>query len=241
MFGYALDFTPAVEQTSMDEGYFDLSAVRKPPAEVAQTIRRAIWQKLKLSVSEGIGSNKLVSAVASKLHKPAAFEEVPAGREADFLAPLRNQWLPGVGPKLGQQLNAAGLAHIGQLAGTPVELLELMVGRQALTRTPKLSRERAQRTLRDRAGEGLALENCHPVRLLASSLTVRPLRPFAAIPLRSSGLMLRQFARGIDERPVVSARTPAKSFSQQKTFAADVTDEEFAQATLRRMVDMTCC
>ncbi len=184
MFGYALDFTPDVEQTSIDEGYFDLSAVRKPPAEVAQTIRRAIWQKLKLIVSEGIGSNKLVSAVASKLHKPAAFEEVPAGREADFLAPLRNQWLPGVGPKLGQQLNAAGLAHIGQLAGTPVELLELIVGRQAL--------------------------------------------------------MLRQFARGIDERPVVSERTPAKSFSQQETFTADVTDEEFAQATLRRMADKLC-
>lgn len=184
MFGYAHDFTPDVEQTSIDEGYFDLTAVRKSPAEVAQTIRRAIQQKLKLIVSEGIGSNKLVSAVASKLRKPAAFEEVSAGREADFLAPLRNQWLPGVGPKLGQQLNAAGLAHIGQLAGTPVELLELIAGRQAL--------------------------------------------------------VLRQFARGIDERPVVPERTPAKSFSQQETFAADVTDEDFAQATLRRMADNLC-
>ena len=184
MFGYAHDFTPDVEQTSIDEGYFDLTAVRKPPGEVAETIRRAIQQKLKLIVSEGIGSNKLVSAVASKLRKPAAFEEVPAGREADFLAPLRNQWLPGVGPKLGQQLNAAGLAHIGQLAGTPVELLELIAGRQAQ--------------------------------------------------------LLRQFARGIDERPVVPERAPAKSFSQQETFAADVTDEDFAQATLRRMADNLC-
>ncbi|MEN9677416.1 MAG: hypothetical protein RIS76_3312 [Verrucomicrobiota bacterium] len=184
MFGYAHDFTPDVEQTSIDEGYFDLTAVRKPPAEVAETIRRAIRQKLKLIVSEGIGSNKLVSAVASKLRKPAAFEEVPAGREADFLAPLRNQWLPGVGPKLGQQLNAAGLAHIGQLAGTPVELLELIAGRQAL--------------------------------------------------------VLRQFARGIDERPVVPERAPAKSYSQQETFAVDVTAEDFAQATLRRMADTLC-
>lgn len=184
MFGYAHDFTPDVEQTSIDEGYFDLTAVRKPPAEVAETIRRAIQQKLKLIVSEGIGSNKLVSAVASKLRKPAAFEEVPAGREAGFLAPLRNQWLPGVGPKLGQQLNAAGLAHIGQLADTPVELLELIAGRQAQ--------------------------------------------------------LLRQFARGIDERPVVPERAPAKSYSQQETFAADVTDEDFAQATLRRMADKLC-
>src|SRR6266545_79278 len=67
MFGYCYDFTPDVEQTSIDEGYFDLTANRqKPAAEIARTIRQAIGQRLKITVSEGIGSNKLVSAVASK-------------------------------------------------------------------------------------------------------------------------------------------------------------------------------
>src|SRR5438046_8982777 len=60
MFSYAYDFTPDVEQTSIDEGYFDLSANRRrPPVEVALTIRSAIGQSLKISVSEGIGSNEL--------------------------------------------------------------------------------------------------------------------------------------------------------------------------------------
>src|ERR1700685_1038023 len=99
MFSYAYDFTPDVEQTSIDEGYFDLSATRKSPVEIALTIRKAIGQKLKITVSEGIGTNKLVSAVASKLNKPRAFNEVPAGNEAAFLHPLPTQWLPGVGPK----------------------------------------------------------------------------------------------------------------------------------------------
>src|SRR5271156_3546309 len=67
MFGYCYDFTPDVEQTSIDEGYFDLSGTRKPAAEIALTIRKAISQRLKITVSEGIGTNKLVSAVASKL------------------------------------------------------------------------------------------------------------------------------------------------------------------------------
>src|SRR5678815_4705674 len=67
MFGYCYDFTPDVEQTSIDEGYFDLTANRtKSAVEIAQIIRRAIGQRLKITVSEGIGSNKLVSAVASK-------------------------------------------------------------------------------------------------------------------------------------------------------------------------------
>ncbi len=181
MFSYAQDFTPDVEIASVDEGYFDLSASPKPARAVAIIIRDAIRQSLKISVSEGIGSNKLVSLIAAKLYKPAAFAEVPAGGEAEFLAPLANKWLPGIGPKTSARLDSAGLASVAQIAVTPVDLLELIVGGQAFG--------------------------------------------------------LRQFARGIDERPVVALREAAKSFSEQQTFAADVTDEGFAEATLRRMAD----
>src|SRR5438045_3334213 len=72
MFSYAYDFTPEVEVASIDEGYFDLRGQRKhAPLEVAEIIRHAIRQSLKITVSEGIAANKLVSHVASKLHKPA--------------------------------------------------------------------------------------------------------------------------------------------------------------------------
>ncbi len=181
MFGYCYDYTPDVEQTSIDEGYFDLSGVRKSPVEIALTIRKAISQKLKIIVSEGIGTNKLVSAIASKLNKPAGFNEVPPGGEITFLHPLPNKWLPGVGPKTSARLNAAGLAQICHIAETPLEMLGLLLGNQAMT--------------------------------------------------------IRQFAQGIDERPIVPLREPQKSFSQQETFATDVTDEEYIQATLRRMAD----
>ncbi|HEV2393860.1 MAG TPA: DNA polymerase IV [Verrucomicrobiae bacterium] len=181
MFSYAYDFTPDVEVGSIDEGYIDLTATRKPAVSIAQTIRGAICQALRLSVSEGIAGNKLVSQIASKLKKPSAFEFVPNGGEAQFLSPLASQWLPGVGPKTSIQLTAAGLAHIGQIAQTPIDLLNLLVGSQA----PQL----------------------------------------------------RRFARGIDERPVISMRPAAKSYGEQETFAADTTDEEFLDATLRRMAD----
>jgi nucleotidyltransferase/DNA polymerase involved in DNA repair len=180
MFAYAYDFTPDVERTSIDEGYFDLTANhQKPAVEIAQIIRKAIAQKLKISVSQGIGANKLISQIASKLNKPAAFLDVPHGGEINFLHPLPNKWLPGVGPKTSMRLNAAGLADIGQVAGTPLELLGLMLGGQA--------------------------------------------------PL------IRQFANGIDERPIVVESEPQKSFSKQETFAEDVTDEDYVEAVLRRM------
>ena len=170
-----------MEQTSIDEGYFDLTGARKAPVEIALTIRKAIGQSLKITVSEGIGVNKLVSQIASKLNKPAAFAEVPPGQEIPFLHPLPNKWLPGIGPKAAGRFNAAGLARIGQIAGTPLDLLHVLMGNMART--------------------------------------------------------LREQANGIDERPLLPAREPQKSFGQQETFAGDLTDEEYIEATFRRMAD----
>src|SRR6204780_5492311 len=133
MFSYAYDFTPDVEQTSIDEGYFDLTGARKAPVDIALAIRKAISQSLKISVSEGIGVNKLVSQIASKLNKPAAFFEVSPGQEISFLHPLPNKWLPGIGPKTAVRLNAAGLARIGQIAGPPPDLLHILMGGMART------------------------------------------------------------------------------------------------------------
>ena len=78
MFGYCYDFTPDVEQTSIDEGYFDLSGVRKSPVEIALAIRKAIGQKLKIIVSEGIGTNKLVSADRLQTHQARRLRRSPA-------------------------------------------------------------------------------------------------------------------------------------------------------------------
>jgi DNA polymerase III alpha subunit/nucleotidyltransferase/DNA polymerase involved in DNA repair len=181
MFSYAYDFTPHVEIGSIDEGYFDLTGARRSPVEIADTIRTAIRQALKITVSEGIGSSKLISQIASKYRKPAAFEQVPPGHERAFLHPLPNKWLPGLGPKTAARFNAAGLTHIHHIAATPVDQLSLLVGRGA----PQL----------------------------------------------------REFANGIDERPIVPVSEPAKSYGQQETFAGDQTDETFIKATLRRMAD----
>ena len=181
MFSYAHDFTPDVEVGSIDEGYLDLTGARKSPTDIAQTLRTAIQQSLKITVSEGIGSNKLISQIASKLNKPAAFTMVPRGQETNFLHPLANRWLPGIGPKTAERLNTGGLARIGQIAATPVDLLAMLLGRGAL--------------------------------------------------------QIREYANGRDDRPVVREAAPAKSYGQQETFSEDTTNEEFIEATLRRMAD----
>ena len=95
MFAYAYDFTPDVERTSIDEGYFDLTANQKKPAvEIALIISKAIRQSLKITVSEGVASNKLISQIASKLNKPAAFESVPEGMKSSSFNPCQTAGCP---------------------------------------------------------------------------------------------------------------------------------------------------
>ena len=132
MFSLAQDYTPAVEVGSIDEGYCDLSGVtRWSPREAAERLRHNIRVHLRLSVSHGLATNKLVAAVASKLRKPDCFLEVPPGTEREFLAPLEVKWLPGVGPKMAEMFRAAGLHRIGEVAATTTQNLELLAGSAA--------------------------------------------------------------------------------------------------------------
>ncbi len=134
MISYAYDFTPIVEPASIDEGYLDLHGAKQNRAcDVAATIQKAISQSLKISVSMGVGINKLVSQIASKLRKPHCFIEVEPGHEQGFLWPLKNEWLPQVGPHLAATLNTAGLCTVGHVAATPVDELSLLAGKYAPT------------------------------------------------------------------------------------------------------------
>lgn len=132
MFDIVEDFTPMIERTSIDEGYFDVSGHRTlKPIEIARQMKERIRSELGITVSLGIASNKLVAQVASKLKKPDALVEVPAGTEREFLAPLESHWLPGVGAKLGARLREIGLTHIRDVAVAPPELLASVAGSYA--------------------------------------------------------------------------------------------------------------
>jgi DNA polymerase IV len=92
---------PRVEQVGIDEGYLDLSAI------VAHESTRSLL---------GAGGSKTVAKIASDRRKPGGIVIVPPGGDAAFLAPLPLRLLPGVGPKAGERLRAAGCELIGDLA-----------------------------------------------------------------------------------------------------------------------------
>ncbi len=131
------DTTPLVEPTGVGAAFLDVTGMdavlHRDAAATAAHLRRTIWQWLRVSVSTGLGGNKTVSRIASRLRKPAAQIAVPRGGEAAFLSPLSLRWLPGVGDELRATLEIAGVRTIGQLAHAPLDALQLAIGRNALS------------------------------------------------------------------------------------------------------------
>jgi DNA polymerase-4 len=122
------DLSPLVEQISIDEAFVDISDIREPSEVTARRIQTKIRTELGLPCSVGVASNKLVAKIATEVGKhtasgtgpPNALTIVPAGREAEFLAPLPVEMLWGVGPKTASSLSDLGIRTIGDLAAWDV-------------------------------------------------------------------------------------------------------------------------
>jgi DNA polymerase IV len=108
------ELVPATEMVGIDEGYLDLGD--DDPVTRAREVQAAVAQRVRLSCSLGVASCKVVAKIASDREKPGGLVVVPAGEEAQFLAPLPLRDLPGAGPRTVERLNAVGVHKIGELA-----------------------------------------------------------------------------------------------------------------------------
>ncbi len=118
------NLTPLVEQVSIDEAFLDVSDLSEPGESIARCLQSVVNQDLRLPCSLGVAANKLVAKIANDVGKsahdgegpPNAITVVPAGLEAEFLAPLPVDRLWGVGAQTAQRLDRLGIRTIGDLA-----------------------------------------------------------------------------------------------------------------------------
>jgi DNA polymerase-4 len=125
-------FTPLVEQVSIDEAYLDLTEqVENWEAglETARRLQARVREDVELSASLGVATNKLVAKVASDRDKPGGLTVVRPGEEAAFLAPLPVRVLWGVGPVTADSLAEMGVTTVGELARLSEEELGARFGR----------------------------------------------------------------------------------------------------------------
>jgi len=125
------DFSPLVEPVSVDEAFVDLTGTQTlwgPPPEAVRRIKARIRTETGLTASAGLAANKFIAKVASELEKPDGMVVVPPGREPDFLAPLPIERLWGVGKATAKELQALGIATIGQLQRVTPRALAARLG-----------------------------------------------------------------------------------------------------------------
>lgn len=125
------EFTPLVEPGSLDEAYLDVTGsqlLHGGGEAVARSIQAHLSSSLGLPASVGVAGTKTVAKIASDLRKPLGLVVVPPGTEAEFLAPLPIERMPGVGPKTTAKLRLVGIATLGQLAAASPQLLGEVLG-----------------------------------------------------------------------------------------------------------------
>jgi len=132
VFRICRDFTPAVEEASMDEAFLDLSGLERlygHPVAVADRLKRRIKEETGLNVSIGIASNRLIAKMASRFAKPNGLAYIFSGKEAAFISDMPPQELPGIGRRTAEVLLKLNIRTISQLHRIPRQEMERAFGK----------------------------------------------------------------------------------------------------------------
>ncbi|MEN6385527.1 MAG: DNA polymerase IV [Phycisphaerales bacterium] len=128
------DFTPDVEQLSLDEAFLDVSgstALFGSAEKIGREIKTRIKNETGLTASVGIAPNKFLAKLASDLQKPDGFVIITKENKQQILDPLNVSKIWGVGKVTEAALNKIGINTIQQLRKTSLKTLQTVMGNQA--------------------------------------------------------------------------------------------------------------
>ena len=112
------DFTPRIQQISVDEAFLDMTGTRRifgPPEQAAQEIKRRIREEAGLAITVGGGTSRYIAKLASAYDKPDGCHIVPPGEEETFVADLDLDDLWGLGRKTLGRLKAFNITTVAEL------------------------------------------------------------------------------------------------------------------------------
>jgi DNA polymerase IV len=111
---------PVEDVMSIDEVACRLDRVQQEP-EVAQKLAQNIKREIQSEVGEcltssvGISANKLLAKLASNMQKPDGLVILPIEKLPAAILHLKLRDIPGVGPKMAERLQRAGITDIAAL------------------------------------------------------------------------------------------------------------------------------
>lgn len=126
------DYSPDVDQMSIDEAFIDLTGTEKLfglPEETAKKIKARVKEETGLTVSIGLATTKYLAKIASGLSKPDGFYHIKHGEEQNFMLnlPLSKVW--GLGPKSQELIRSKGLNSTRDIFEKDYDTLEFLFGK----------------------------------------------------------------------------------------------------------------
>lgn len=130
------EFSPLVEQLSIDEAFLDISGMERlygSHKQIGFLVKQRIKQEIGLTASVGMAPNKFLAKLASDMEKPNGFTIIEHENARRFIAPLAVDKIFGIGKKAKQILLQFGIERIGQLADAQENVLKQVFGKNAET------------------------------------------------------------------------------------------------------------
>jgi len=125
------EFSPLVEQVSIDEAFMDLSGTERlhgPPDEVGRTLKKQILESVRLTCSVGVAPNRFLAKIASDYKKPDGLTVIHPDQVADFIDRLPIGKVPGIGPKTQPKVAEFGIRFLGDIRKFPEPTLASIFG-----------------------------------------------------------------------------------------------------------------
>ncbi len=127
MFNIIRQFTPQVEEYSIDEAFADLTGMRRALRAsydaIAWKIKREIQGDLGMTVSVGLSITKVLAKAASKHQKPDGFTMIPGRSIPDFIKGLAVEQVWGIGRATTEYLRKMGIRTALEFASLPESII----------------------------------------------------------------------------------------------------------------------
>jgi DNA polymerase IV (archaeal DinB-like DNA polymerase) len=127
-------FAEKFQQYSVDEAFLVPLAVTnfEEASLVALRIKDEIKKQERITCSVGVGSNKLIAKIASKVQKPDGLTVVRPEDVHDFIFPMDVSKIPGIGEKTTEALKLIGITKVEELANCDIQRLSEKFGKMGL-------------------------------------------------------------------------------------------------------------
>ena len=136
MFSILHRYSPDIEVYSIDEGFIDMNGIRtmqrKTFREIADHIRRTVFQELGITVSIGISTTRILAKIASEMNKPNGSTIIPGRRISNFLREVPIGDVPGIGKNRQHMMKKMNIKTAHDFACTPMERIDFTLGKAGM-------------------------------------------------------------------------------------------------------------